>query len=218
MRDLVSSSVPALDAHFFFCSDTMTLHACCRCPTVIFLTTSEKEVLQIKLPEVTKRGKVITKSELHQSVSPDQGNKIIKDFNEKIKSHRELEDIIFDEIKIVYKSPYVPTIKLLDVPGLAPSVMNNNVNKVANKICRKYSNDGKKFGTIHLFLVESAKSDTVTGLCEAVRNLSGTTILYTNIDKVSLRCMQFSQLSCCRARCLLLSYHVDANPSPTPPE
>ena len=163
-----------------------------RCPTVIFLATSEEQVLQIILPEVTKKGRTVIKGEFYPSVSPEEGKKLIKEFNDKInefvkkfkKTPKELEDIVTEEIKIVYKSPYVPTIKLLNIPGLVPVAMSSNANKFPRKILKKYTNK-KEYGSIDLLLVESAEPGSTTGLCKQVRNLSNEAIIYTNIDKVS---------------------------------
>ena len=117
-----------------------------------------EEQISLVLPEVKKGRKIIHAKQSMTDLTDKECQKKINDFQNIICEEKGEEEIISDEVQLFITSNYVPTMILLDLPGL-PLSLNGRVNKLSNDILRRYLN-GEKYNLVHPLLCSSAMCDT----------------------------------------------------------
>ena len=107
-----------------------------RAPTVITCVNSPYDEVKINLilPELKneKGGETIHHCKEMENLTPKECQEAIKDFHHVILQEKGKGAIVTVEIQLTVKSSYVPTMKLLDIPGLAHG------DKISKKILKKY--------------------------------------------------------------------------------
>lgn len=162
--------------------------------------------ISLRLPELKKGQRLIQEAQEFSSLTAEECRKKQQEFYELdvFKDSKGEDVIITDEVQVSIKSYYVPTIKLLDIPGIPSTLSRNKMNKTCISILKKYLG-GTTFKQVHVLACFKAKCDTQgKDFIEAIKNIPmskntilDTVLIATRIDEVTwLRSVTYVNFVC----------------------
>lgn len=156
--------------------------------------------IDLVLPELKKSGnEVFHEKKEMKKILPSECKDALANFNKVILKAKGQDALVRAEVKITIRSNYVPTMRLLDIPGLEPSLTPNMASK--NIFTDNLKKSSKETVNTIVCSTVNCTGSSVNPYLAYVKKACGdalgdSLIVYTHIDKVRAYSLSSTVLLC----------------------